>query len=76
MGGGCERRTYRVDFQIPWLAWGVQVNGDLFEGKTQLLKNNVGAMSPGAGAIGVESDLGGRHDEYVYRLRELTAVKW
>ena len=76
MGGGYEGWTYRVDLQIPWLAWGVQVNGDLFEGETKLLENNVGAMSPGAGAIGVENNLGGRHDEYVYRSKELTAVKW
>lgn len=53
--------TYRVDLQIPRLARHIQVNSNLLILQAQLLEGDVGAVSPGAAAVGVEDDLGGGH---------------
>lgn len=45
--------TYRVDFQIPRLAWLVQINCDFLIVEAGLLERDVCAVGPGAEAVGV-----------------------
>lgn len=51
--------TYRVHFEVPGLARGVEVDDDFFVLQAQLLEGDVGAVSPGADVVCVEDDLGG-----------------
>jgi hypothetical protein len=59
---GLEKIAYRVDLQIPWLSGSVQVNDNFIIWQTELLQRNVSTMRPGAGVIGIQNDLGSRHD--------------
>lgn len=53
---------YRVHFEVPGLARGVEVDDDLLVLQAQLLEGDVGAVSPGADVVCVEDDLGGHVD--------------
>ena len=58
-----------VDVEIPGFAWAVEGNNDLFVGNVEGFESDVGAMSPGAAMIGVESywDIGKLWIRYLSR---------
>jgi hypothetical protein len=61
---GIGGRTYRVHLKVPWLAWFVEVDGDLLVLEPELLDHDVCAMRPRAAVVRVEGDgIGGAaHD--------------
>lgn len=53
-----------VDLEVPGLTRHIQVNNDFFIFQAKLLESNVSTVSPRAQVVGVEDDLGSRHDDF------------
>jgi hypothetical protein len=68
-------RTYRINFKVPWLSWGVEVNDNLLVRQAKLLYDNVSAMGPWAAMVRIESDLWGVTVDSCHDEVEITRVR-
>jgi len=53
----CQTKSYRIYFEVPWLARLVQINYDFLIRQPELFQSYVSSMCIWTAMIGVESDL-------------------